>query len=465
LEIDGASNTGVDNIRELRSNVQFRPSRSRFKIYIIDEVHMLSVSAFNALLKTLEEPPPHVKFIFATTEVQKIPITVLSRCQRFDFGGISITRILERLKEIIAAEKMDAEEEALETIARRAGGSMRDAQSLLDQLLAFSGNKLTVATAHQLLGTAHEEHVTAIAGAVLGKDAKKVLEFLNEIANQGQQLGEVLDQLIEYWRDLMVVHSAGLEKQSVSVSSARRPVLAQHAEQATLESILAGMDILVTAKTRMRFSSHARAIMEMSLVRMCQLDELVPLAQMAQWLTKDGTAPQRPTSAAASVPSEKKKLSDGNGEPSQQLLADSGLAFQAELRKVQNTAISGPNSLVIQVSRGYNAPGSLFADALRLNKLAESLGCILGQPASIRVEWTDEPAQAVGTKSAAAVALGQQRQLRAELMQIPFVKKASDVLGAQIIRADEAFGAVVSESAAPQESTEEIEAPVAPDES
>jgi DNA polymerase-3 subunit gamma/tau len=197
LEIDGASNTGVDNIRELRSNVQFRPSRSRFKIYIIDEVHMLSVSAFNALLKTLEEPPPHVKFIFATTEVQKIPITVLSRCQRFDFGGISITRILERLKEIIAAEKMDAEEEALETIARRAGGSMRDAQSLLDQLLAFSGNKLTVATAHQLLGTAHEEHVTAIAGAVLGKDAKKVLEFLNEIANQGQQLGEVLDQLIE----------------------------------------------------------------------------------------------------------------------------------------------------------------------------------------------------------------------------------------------------------------------------
>jgi DNA polymerase-3 subunit gamma/tau len=442
---------------------------------------MLSVSAFNALLKTLEEPPPHVKFIFATTEVQKIPITVLSRCQRFDFGGISITRILERLKEIIAAEKMDAEEEALETIARRAGGSMRDAQSLLDQLLAFSGNKLTVATAHQLLGTAHEEHVTAIAGAVLGKDAKKVLEFLNEIANQGQQLGEVLDQLIEYWRDLMVVHSAGLEKQSVSVSSARRPVLAQHAEQATLESILAGMDILVTAKTRMRFSSHARAIMEMSLVRMCQLDELVPLAQMAQWLTKDGTAPQRPTSAAASVPSEKKKLSDGNGEPSQpiqrnltdatmpaiwqQLLADSGLAFQAELRKVQNTAISGPNSLVIQVSRGYNAPGSLFADALRLNKLAESLGCILGQPASIRVEWTDEPAQAVGTKSAAAVALGQQRQLRAELMQIPFVKKASDVLGAQIIRADEAFGAVVSESAAPQESTEEIEAPVAPDES
>src|ERR1017187_804155 len=118
---------------------------------------MLSTSAFNALLKTLEEPPPHVKFIFATTEVQKVPVTILSRCQRFDFNGISINRILERLKQIVVSEKMEADDEALETIARRAGGSMRDAQSLLDQLLAFSGQKLTVDTVHQLLGTAHEE--------------------------------------------------------------------------------------------------------------------------------------------------------------------------------------------------------------------------------------------------------------------------------------------------------------------
>ena len=195
IEIDGASNNGVDNIRELRANVQFRPSRSRYKIYVIDEVHMLSTPAFNALLKTLEEPPPHVKFIFATTEIQKVPITILSRCQRFDFGNISIPRILDRLKSIVAAEGMEADDEALETVARRAGGSMRDGQSLLDQLLAFSGKKLTVDTVHQLLGTAHEERVTAIAGAALAKDAKQVLDVLNEIVNQGQQSrGELLDQ-------------------------------------------------------------------------------------------------------------------------------------------------------------------------------------------------------------------------------------------------------------------------------
>ena len=260
IEIDGASNNGVDNVRELRANVQFRPSRSRYKIYVIDEVHMLSTAAFNALLKTLEEPPPHVKFIFATTEIHKVPITILSRCQRFDFGNISIPRILDRLKSIVAAEGMEADDEALETVARRAGGSMRDGQSLLDQLLAFSGKKLTVDTVHQLLGTAHEERVTAIAGAALAKDAKQVLESLNDIVNQGQQLGELLDQLIEYWRDLMVVNSAGLAGQTVSVSSARRSLLEQHAKAASLDTILAGMDILVTAKSRIcaKVSQHTR---------------------------------------------------------------------------------------------------------------------------------------------------------------------------------------------------------------
>ena len=152
LEIDGASNTGVDDIRELRGNVQFRPSRSRSKIYIIDEVHMLSKSAFNALLKTLEEPPSHVKFIFATTEVEKIPITILSRCQRFDFAGIGTSRIVQRLKEIVASEQMKADDEALEMIARRAAGSMRDSQSLLDQLLAFGGERLTVEQVHRAAG-------------------------------------------------------------------------------------------------------------------------------------------------------------------------------------------------------------------------------------------------------------------------------------------------------------------------
>src|SRR4029077_1614885 len=187
-----------DNIRDLRANVQYRPSRGRFKIYIIDEVHMLSTSAFNALLKTLEEPPPHVKFIFATTEVEKIPITILSRCQRFDFAGIGTPRIVQRLREIVASEGMQADDEALELIARRAAGSMRDAQSLLDQLLAFGNERLTTEHVHDMLGTAHDDRVSALAGAVLTHGSKQALELLMEALDEGLQLGELVDQLTDY---------------------------------------------------------------------------------------------------------------------------------------------------------------------------------------------------------------------------------------------------------------------------
>jgi DNA polymerase-3 subunit gamma/tau len=466
LEIDGASNNGVDNIRELRANVNFRPSRSRCKIYIIDEVHMLSTGAFNALLKTLEEPPAYVKFIFATTEVQKVPVTILSRCQRFDFGGLSVNRILDRLREIVVAEGMQADDEALETIARRAGGSMRDAQSLLDQLLAFCGKKLTVDTVHQLLGTAHEEKVMALAGAALAKDAKQVLEILNGIVNQGQQLSELLDQLIDYWRDLMVVNSAGLAGQSVSVSSARKETLQRHAKELNLDTILAGMDVLVTAKSRMRTSSHARAILEMALMRLCQLEDLVPISQIARWLSNEGQAapagsvPRQErgneagkTALAAGV--EKKKLArdeGGNNEvtsvplgeqslPSlwQQVINESAFTSQAELRSVIGHAISGPNTLVLRISRSYNAPGSLFTDTQSLANVEQILSRIVGTSCRIRIEWIDELASDA-VKSSAGGGQGQHRQSRADLLQIPLVKKLAEVLDAQVVRVDEGFG-------------------------
>src|SRR5205823_11215969 len=185
IEIDGASNNSVEDVRQLRENVRYAPAKGRYKIYLIDEVHMLSTPAFNALLKTLEEPPEHVKFIFATTEVQKIPITILSRCQRFDFAGINAERIVERLREVVAGEGMQAEDEALELVARRAGGSMRDAQSLLDQLLAFGENQLTAAHVHRLLGTANEDRVAELAAAVLAHDGKQALGLLAQAADAG----------------------------------------------------------------------------------------------------------------------------------------------------------------------------------------------------------------------------------------------------------------------------------------
>src|SRR5262245_6267206 len=238
LEIDAASNRGIDNIRDVRSNVQYRPSRARFKIYIIDEVHMLTKESFNALLKTLEEPPPHVKFIFATTEVEKIPITILSRCQRFDFAGISLPRIVERLEQIVVKEGLKADKDALELVARRAGGSMRDAQSLLDQLLAFGGDRLTSDQVHHLLGTAGDERVIGLADAVIERDAKKALELLDEACTGGLQLGELLDQLMAYWRDVMVVQYAGIEGRDLSVPARHHDTLRRHSKAAGPDGVL-----------------------------------------------------------------------------------------------------------------------------------------------------------------------------------------------------------------------------------
>ncbi|MBV9122240.1 MAG: DNA polymerase III subunit gamma/tau, partial [Planctomycetes bacterium] len=318
LEIDGASNRGIDEVREIRQNVQYRPGRARYKIYIIDEVHMLTKEAFNALLKTLEEPPPHVKFIFATTEAQKIPVTILSRCQRFDFAGIGAPRILDRLREIVAQEGMEADDEALELIARRAAGSMRDAQSLLDQLLAFGGGqaaRLTTEEVHRLLGTAQDDRVVALASAVLEHNPAQALDLLRQALEEGLHLGELLDQLIDYWRDLMVVHCAGLEGRDLSVSRKYRETLGKQAAGLSLDTILAGLDILAATKARLRGSHHGQVLVEMALVRLSRLEDLVSLSQLAQWLGQNrgpegkspapgqaGASPRSAAGARASPP-------------------------------------------------------------------------------------------------------------------------------------------------------------------
>jgi len=196
LEIDGASNRGIDEIRALRAGVGVRPSRSRYKIYIIDEVHMLTGAAFNALLKTLEEPPAHVKFIFCTTDPEKIPITVLSRCQRFDFAPVQTDSILGRLREIVDAEGIEADEEALRLIARRADGSMRDSQSLLEQVMSFSDGRLTTQTVHAMLGTADDTRLHELGKALAAGDAGATLAQIERACGQGVAAGQLAEQLL-----------------------------------------------------------------------------------------------------------------------------------------------------------------------------------------------------------------------------------------------------------------------------
>lgn len=494
LEIDGASNNSVDDVRELRQNAQFRPSRSRHKIYIIDEVHMLGASAhksaFNALLKTLEEPPPHVKFIFATTEIQKIPATILSRCQRFDFAGIGTPHILNRLRQVVKGEGMQADDEALGMIARRAGGSMRDAQSLLDQLLAFGGDRLTSDQVHQLLGTAPDDRVVELAAAVLERDPKKALALLAQTADQGLQLGELLDQLMAYWRDLMVVHCAGNDAQDLSVTARHREGLTRQAASLSLDTILAGLDILSAAKARLRGSHHGRTLLEMVLVRLGRLDDLVSLSQLSQWLgqapkaeergpkvetSRPAVAPgglrsalagSRPADSVAPPEAVKKKPLTPAPEP---VSADTAVAITAEslphvwsevlaqvavmlrshLEKAGLPAISGPNALVFRFPTEYNQHREFCQGPERLARVEEILRKMTGRDWKLRVESVSDD----GMVRPAPFAEGHdnspsrsQRQ-RHEAEKEPLVKRALDVLEAQIVRVDDGFAAVPTAAA------------------
>jgi DNA polymerase-3 subunit gamma/tau len=488
LEIDGASNRGIDEVREVRQNVQYRPARGRFKIYIIDEVHMLTAPAFNALLKTLEEPPAHVKFIFATTEAQRIPVTILSRCQRFDFAGIGTARIVQLLKAIVSGEGVPADDEALELVARRAGGAIRDALSLLDQLLAFGGERLTADQVHALLGTAQDDRVIALAGAVLEHDAKKALELLGQAADQGLQLGELLDQILDYWRDLMVVHCAGLEGATLSVGQRHRETLARQAADLKLDTILAGLDILAATKARMRGSNHGRVLLEMALVRLGRLDDLMSLSQLAQYLSQSGGSQVPPRAGASAAPAAEargrlaeppeaaKKKEAAAPEPSnpapeialtpeslpqvwQAILAQIGPMFAGDLAKVEFVAISGPNTLVLRFPARYNLQRDHCQEPARVARIEETVKKVTGRAWKVRFDSASDAQEATREGSGGLPANGPSRlqRQRQEALQRPLVKKAVDMMGAQILEMDEDFGTASPPTAEPDgtEQTEE----------
>jgi DNA polymerase-3 subunit gamma/tau len=294
IEIDGASNNGVEQVRELRQNAGLRPSRARFKVYYIDEVHMLSTGAFNALLKTLEEPPSHVKFIFATTEANKIPDTVLSRCQRYDLAGITPQLIARTLGEICEHEKVAADAEALQVVARRAAGSLRDAESLLDRLLASGSPRLTVEVVQGLLGTASDERLLDMLEALADHDAATALHLLDQAAEQGVQPSEILGGLLDFLRDAMVL-SLGADSILLAATPRQKPRLQALIERFPVDAILAALQILDQHRTRLRGSLHGRLLVEMALVRVARLEDLESLDNLVERLNalETGGPPMR----------------------------------------------------------------------------------------------------------------------------------------------------------------------------
>jgi len=456
IEIDGASNNGVEAVRELRQNASLRPSRALYKIYYIDEVHMLSTGAFNALLKTLEEPPGHVKFFFATTEPNKIPITVLSRCQKYDFAGITPEQIVETLADICTRERIEAEPEALRTVARRAGGSMRDAQSLLEQLLSAGGQRLTVEVVHRLLGTASDERLLDLIDALADRDVAGALRQLDMAAGGGVQPADVLNGLLEFLRDVMVL-ATGAEATLLAASPRQVPRLQAVVDRWTLDSVLAGLQILAEARGRLRGSSHSRLLVELALARVARLENLGEIGQLIGRLASLESGGTSPSHAAPGVV--KKKLAAVESPPREPLPPGSaplpdpsrdgvalpdiedvrrawkelphkvGVRLGVGLSQVEPSAILAPDVLVVSLGAGYNWVAKECGAPEARAKIEQALQQLLHRPLTIRfatAEGGDDPATSSALPPSPPAPSG-----RALLEEDPMVRKVVELFEAR----------------------------------
>lgn len=280
LEMDGASNNSVEDVRRLQESLPYRPQRDRFKVVIVDEVHMLSTGAFNAFLKTLEEPPDHVKFIFATTEIHKVPVTIRSRCQRYDFRLIPQAVVSRRVREILASESITADDAAVAIVAREAAGSMRDALTLLDQIVAFGGESLQGEEVARVLGIADREVVHRIAAATLDGDGAAVLEHVDQLASNGLDMLHFARQLLELYRDMVVLQVSGLDTELVSMVDEERKRTAEVGASVDLQELqraFAGFSKVVEDVAQ---SGTPRTTLEMGLVRLATRPPLRPLAEL-----------------------------------------------------------------------------------------------------------------------------------------------------------------------------------------
>ncbi len=506
-EIDGASNRGIDDIRALRANVGVKSMRSKYKVYIIDEVHMLTKEAFNALLKTLEEPPPLVKFVFCTTEPNKVPDTILSRCQRFDFGTISIGAITHRLSQLADAEGFEVEPAALELVARRAAGSMRDSQSLFDQLLAFGSKKITVADVHRLLGTAPDDRLIEIVEALIARDRSTALGCLEAALCQGVQLEAFTDQLVSYFRDLMVTACGATEAALLSVGGDQRGKLTEQAQRWGLQTIVAAMQILAETKARMQRVTYGRALAELAMVRISlledldQLDGLIAALKAGLPVTASATAagsqprPLPRTTAAPPSPEKKNDLADpaedrmaSDPQPDPQPILSPtapppppaiewkpGCEYELHaavmarmtdmtgtyLRRVAATAISGPNLLEFSFPVNYDLDRKACDRPEVIAQVERVVSELVGQAIKVRFRTltapvtTDSRQEAVESgavsESVAAIAVGKSRFV--ELPEDPYLQEVMGVFGIKVWKVQ----TLAAEAASSSETIEPVE--------
>ncbi len=380
IEIDAASNRGINEMRELRESVRFRPARDRYKIFIIDEAHQITSEAFNALLKTLEEPPEWVAFFLCTTESHKIPNTIASRCQQFSFRSVDFEVLIERLRLICGEEGIEADDEALEVIALAGEGSVRDSLSALDQAIACCGTKLEAGEVRQLLGRFSVQSLERIAEALIGLDSKRMLDLVQDLERNGQNLQHFCREACRFLRNLLVAKIAGGETRLIAASSAERDRMTQLAAQFSEEDLTRYLHLTLELFGTLQTSLQPRMHLELGLVRLVQAGRLRPIEEALAGI--GGAAPKAvgvappvpvaPVAAPAARPEAsgwKKKLLEA--------LNERGLTFIADA--VEHSDVIERNGEIEFVTE------KIFAMAIKSKDLTATLGAVAGQPMRVKV--------------------------------------------------------------------------------
>ncbi len=410
IEIDAASNRGIDEIRELRESVKFAPVSGRYKVYIIDEAHMITHDAFNAFLKTLEEPPEHVIFILATTEAHKIPATILSRCQRFDFRTLTRSEIIDRLRKIADSDSLSIDDESLSLIAESADGAMRDAESMLDQLLSFGGGEIQAEEVSSLLGLGEYRLLDQLAENILQSDSAESLKILNDLADRGADLSQCLKRLVSHFRDLMIYK---INPDLIDTSETRTQMLASQSEKASIERLMKIARMLTQAESDTKQLGYERLNLELALIKLSKLtDDTVPLAEVLDKLdeieSKLRTGDFRPapvvaepepvyTEAEASVIEEhEEQIEDDESDPLRATwskllknLRKKGSPMLHALLKEASLVSIGDADLTIDFEPRFNWHREQVQESRNKRAIEDELSEIVGKPMELRIKVND----------------------------------------------------------------------------
>jgi DNA polymerase-3 subunit gamma/tau len=327
IEIDGASNRGIDEIRELRENVRYTPAKSRYKIYIIDEVHMLTREAFNALLKTLEEPPPHIIFVFATTEPHKIPATILSRCQRYDFKRIPMREILGSLKKIVDEEKVQISQRALLSITQEAEGSLRDAQSLLDQVISYGGREIRDEDIIEVLGLVDRKILNDTIGAIADRNAERCMEMVERVYHYGVDLQHFCRELLQYLRHLILIKVSQHPEGLMELPEEEMEILKKQANKFEFDQLNHLFNLLLKGEEEIAQSTFPRTMLEMTLIRMATLRPVLPvddILRKLEGLERNYSGGETPHSVEPSPPVKTMNSKNGQAQRDKKQTSPSG---------------------------------------------------------------------------------------------------------------------------------------------